>query len=55
MSGLLALVGGDEFNPGNEEQDRLLVTGQFRQRSLQLTGSVGLAPHMVDHTIQYCI
>jgi len=22
--GLLALVGGDEFNPGNEEQDRLL-------------------------------
>jgi cyanophycinase len=25
MSGLLALVGGDEFNPGNEEQDRLMV------------------------------
>ena len=24
--GLLALVGGDEFNPGNEEQDRLLVS-----------------------------
>jgi cyanophycinase len=23
--GLLALVGGDEFHPGNEEQDRLLV------------------------------
>ena len=23
--GLLALVGGDEFNPGNEEQDRLMV------------------------------
>lgn len=23
--GVLALVGGDEFNPGNEEQDRLLV------------------------------
>jgi cyanophycinase len=23
--GLLALVGGDEFNPGNEEQDRVLV------------------------------
>ena len=25
MPGLLALVGGDEFNPGNEEQDRLMV------------------------------
>ena len=25
MPGFLALVGGDEFNPGNEEQDRLLV------------------------------
>jgi cyanophycinase len=25
ISGLLALVGGDEFNPGNEEQDRMLA------------------------------
>ena len=25
MTGLLALVGGDEFKPGNDEQDRLLV------------------------------
>jgi cyanophycinase len=25
MAGLLALVGGDEFNPGNEEQDRMLA------------------------------
>ena len=25
MSGVLALVGGDEFNPGNEEQDRILA------------------------------
>lgn len=25
MSGVLALVGGDEFNPGNEEQDRMLA------------------------------
>lgn len=25
MSGLLALVGGDEFKPGNEQQDRLMV------------------------------
>lgn len=25
MPGLLALVGGDEFKPGNEQQDRLLV------------------------------
>jgi cyanophycinase len=25
IPGLLALVGGDEFNPGNEEQDRMLV------------------------------
>jgi cyanophycinase len=25
MPGLLALVGGDEFNPGNEDQDRLMV------------------------------
>src|SRR3979490_3459326 len=24
-AGMLALVGGDEFNPGNEEQDRLLA------------------------------
>jgi cyanophycinase len=26
VSGLLALVGGDEFNPGNEQQDRLLAS-----------------------------
>jgi len=26
MSGLLALVGGDEFKPGNEQQDRLMVS-----------------------------
>jgi cyanophycinase-like exopeptidase len=25
VAGLLALVGGDEFNPGNEEQDRMLA------------------------------
>jgi cyanophycinase len=25
MPGMLALVGGDEFNPGNEEQDRMLA------------------------------
>jgi cyanophycinase len=25
MPGVLALVGGDEFNPGNEEQDRILA------------------------------
>ena len=25
MPGLLALVGGDEFHPGNEQQDRLMV------------------------------
>lgn len=25
VAGLLALVGGDEFNPGNEQQDRLMV------------------------------
>jgi cyanophycinase len=25
VTGLLALVGGDEFKPGNEEQDRMLV------------------------------
>jgi cyanophycinase len=25
MPGLIALVGGDEFNPGNEEQDRMLA------------------------------
>lgn len=30
MAGLLALVGGDEFNPGNEEQDRLLVAAAGR-------------------------
>jgi cyanophycinase len=30
VPGLLALVGGDEFNPGNEEQDRMLVAGAGR-------------------------
>jgi len=30
MPGLLALVGGDEFNPGNEDQDRLLVAAAGR-------------------------
>ena len=27
MVGVLALVGGDELNPGNEEQDRILASG----------------------------
>ena len=31
MPGLLALVGGDEFKPGNEQQDRLLVAGTTRR------------------------
>ena len=26
VAGVLALVGGDEFNPGNEEQDRILAS-----------------------------
>ena len=26
MPGVLALVGGDEFNPGNDQQDRILAT-----------------------------
>src|ERR1700674_909984 len=30
VPGLLALVGGDEFNPGNEEQDRLLAAAARR-------------------------
>ncbi|HEY3085795.1 MAG TPA: Type 1 glutamine amidotransferase-like domain-containing protein [Candidatus Dormibacteraeota bacterium] len=29
-AGLLALVGGDEFKPGNEEQDRMLVAAAKR-------------------------
>ncbi|HEX2681943.1 MAG TPA: hypothetical protein VHQ03_11685, partial [Candidatus Dormibacteraeota bacterium] len=27
---MLALVGGDEFSPGNEEQDRMLAAGATR-------------------------
>ena len=30
MPGLLALVGGDEFKPGNEQQDRLMVAAAGR-------------------------
>jgi cyanophycinase len=30
VPGLLALVGGDEFNPGNEEQDRMLAAAAGR-------------------------
>jgi cyanophycinase len=30
VAGLLALVGGDEFNPGNEEQDRMLAAAAGR-------------------------
>src|SRR6266576_1708721 len=29
-AGLLALVGGDEFKPGNEEQDRMLAAAAKR-------------------------
>jgi cyanophycinase len=29
-AGILALVGGDEFKPGNEEQDRLLVASALK-------------------------
>jgi cyanophycinase len=30
VAGVLALVGGNEFNPGNEDQDRLLAKGAGR-------------------------
>lgn len=39
VTGLLALVGGDEFKPGNEDQDRLLVAAARR-----LTGPAFVVP-----------
>jgi cyanophycinase len=32
-AGVIALVGGDEFKPGNEEQDRILVAAATRGRA----------------------
>lgn len=53
--GLLALVGGDEFNPGNEEQDRLMVDAAGRGPAYVVPTAAARqgAPQAVEHATRW--
>lgn len=55
MPGLLALVGGDEFKPGNEQQDRLMVRAAGRGPAFIVpTAAARQAPDKaVDHATRW--
>jgi cyanophycinase len=55
MPGFLALVGGDEFNPGNEEQDRLLVAAAGTGRAFVVPTAAARqgAPQAVEHATRW--
>lgn len=55
MSGPLALVGGDELNPGNEPQDELLVEATEGGRAFVLaTAAAGQRPDLaVRHAVEW--
>lgn len=50
MAGLLALVGGDEFHPGNEEQDRLLAGAALGPAYVLPTAAARSQPQMAVDT-----
>src|SRR5258708_6380409 len=54
-AGMLALVGGDEFNPGNEEQDRLLAAAAGPGPAFVVpTAAAGGGPEVaVKHAIRW--
>ena len=53
--GLLALVGGDEFKPGNEEQDRMLLAGAKRGPAYVVPTAAGRQgpQEAVDHATSW--
>ena len=55
MTGLLALVGGDEFKPGNEEQDRMLVAAAGRGPAFVVPTAAarGGPQEAVDHATRW--
>src|SRR6202521_3110097 len=55
VPGLLALVGGDEFNPGNEEQDRLLAAAAGRGPAFVVpTAAARQKPaQSVEHAVEW--
>lgn len=55
MPGLLALVGGDEFNPGNEEQDRLMVAAAGPGPAFVVPTAAARqgAPQAVAHAVRW--
>ena len=52
MAGLLALVGGDEFHPGNEEHDRLLAAAAIGPAYILPTAAARSRPDMAVKTAQ---
>jgi cyanophycinase len=50
MSGPLALVGGAEFQPGNEEQDRLLVAAVKGRPAYVVCAAVRMHPEQATET-----
>jgi cyanophycinase len=55
MPGFLALVGGDEFNPGNEEQDRLMVAAARPGRAyvVPTAAARGGSQQAVEHATRW--
>ena len=52
MPGLLALVGGDEFHPGNEPHDRLLAAAAAGRPAYVLATAARDSPDAAVHTAQ---
>lgn len=53
MSGVLALVGGDEFGPGNESQDRILVEAAHGRPAYVVCAAARLHPERAAESARH--